>query len=378
MRVEPARIVFVIAALEYGGAEVVLLELVKGLDRTRFVPFVLSLAPPGDLSTEFERAGASVTHLHLRRSARYPAALMAARRAVAPISPSVLHGVLFYGDLTARLLRLSGVKGRVVSALHSSYIGPAWRDVALRVTDGCVDSVTAVSKAVAEARIAAGSVRRSKIVVIPNGIDFARVARPTEPELTALRRRYGLDPEDFVVLSVGRLEPEKNFGLLLDVVAQLARKHPRTRALIVGAGGEESRLRRRAGDLGITERVVFAGQVAPVGPLYHLGSVFVLSSLIEGLPMVMLEAMAAGLPMVLPRLGGIPDVVTHDESAFLYATGDAQGLRQALERVLNGPPGERERIVARARSVVQEGYGMRAMVDATEGLYDRLLARGSA
>jgi glycosyltransferase involved in cell wall biosynthesis len=371
----PRTIAYVIFGLWCGGAEMVLLELVKGLDRSRFRPVVISLAPPDKLSGQFESSGVEVHHLGLRRIVGAPWVFLKALRLVRQIRPDLLHGVLFYGDFTARLLGLlAGGAPRVVSAIHSVYVGPRWCAEALRLTDPLAHAVTAVSDVVAQARLDAGTVRPEKLTVIPNGIDMRRFERPDEAELAALRQRLGVTSDDRVLLCVGQLRPEKNHALLLNVFARVQRRFPRTLLLLVGTGNLLEDLEQQAVALGIGERVRFAGHVAPIGPVFHLAELFVLASRFEGLPMVVLEAMAAELPMVLTRVGGIPEVTDDGRTAWLVPPNDEAELESALIRALEAPESERRAIARAARADVQARFSMERMVEQTERLYDKLLA----
>jgi glycosyltransferase involved in cell wall biosynthesis len=370
----PRTVAYVIFGLACGGAEMVLLELVRGLDRSRYRPVVISLAPPAELSRAFEDSGVELHHLGLRRIHQAPLIFAKALRLVRRLRPDLLHGVLFYGDFTARLLAMLGAAPRVVSAIHSTVVGPRWHAELLRITDRFADSVTAVSDAVARARLEAGTVSADKLTVIPNGIDLARFARPTEVELGALRERFGLAAGDRVMLSVGRLEPEKNHEMLLRVFARVRARFPDALLLIVGSGGLQAALERRAIELAIESRVRLVGHVSPVAPIYHLAELFVLASRFEGLPMVVLEAMAAGLPMVLTSVGGIPEVVEDGRTGWLVPAGDEAQLEAALVRALGAPAAEREAIARAAASDVRARFGMERMVSSTEQLYDALLA----
>lgn len=369
----PRIIAYVIARLACGGAEMVLLELIGGLDRRRFRPVVISLAPPAELSDAFAGVGAEMHHLGLRRSAGFPLAFARALALFHRIGPDLAHGVLFYGDLTARLLAMFGAVPRVVSAVHSPYIGPIWTDYAMRVTDRWADAVTAVSALVAKARIEARTASEDKITVIPNGVDAKRFARPEASALELLRQRFRFSAEDRVLLCVGRLEPEKNHVLLLRVFARLRGRFPQLKLLLAGSGRLESDLRALAGELGVRDQVVFAGQVAPVGPLFHLAEWFVLASSLEGLPMVVLEAMAARLPMVVTRVGGIPEVIEDGRTGWLVPPNDEAAFESALVHALQLPPGERARVAEAAHCEVERRFSVRGMVEATEALYERLL-----
>jgi len=370
-------VAFVIFGLGCGGAEIALLELVKGLDRSRFEPIIISLAPPAALSQAFEAAGVQIYYLGLERVEQAPLVLFRAWRLVRKLRPALLHGVMFYGDLVARLLRMSGETPAVITAMHTTDIGSRGYEQVMRWSDRFTDAVTAVSDDVARSQVRAGSIRSSKVTVIRNGIDLKRLAAPSASELETQRLRLGLNRTDRVLLCVARLEPPKEHGLLLRAFHRLSARAPDVKLLLVGSGRLESELRALAARLGLEQKVVFAGQLSPVAPVFHLADVFAMSSSREGLPLVVLEAMAAQLPMVVTSVGGIPEIVEHDRTGVLVPSGDEQALAAALERVFAMSDEARAAMGLAARRCVEERYRVEHMVTATQNLYERILATHS-
>ncbi len=366
------RILYIIFGLGMGGAETVLFELANGLDRKEFEPIVLSLSPPAALSRKFADAGIAVHYLTMQRLLQAPMTLVSAIRTAQRLEPDILQGVLFHGDLAARLIRLALGKPQVVSALHNVILGKKYVDLVMRYTDSLTDAVTAVSHAVAETHVAAGIVRREKTTVIVNGIEPLRFARPPEADLTRLRERFGIKASTRVLLCIARLGPAKNHALLLRVFAKLSKRVPDVCLLLAGGGRLEPRLRAQAEQLGVTAQVIFAGVIDDVPPLFHLAEIFVLSSTYEGLPMVLLEAMASGVPVVSTSVGGIPEVITNGESGLLVPSGDEVALENALSGLLEGPETERRRLGDRGKAEVVANYGTARLVERTAALYRSL------
>ena len=371
---DPATIVFVIYALGVAGAEVMLLELVKGLDRGRFRPVIVSLAPRAALSDAFEAEGAEIHHLDMRHIEEAPLIIFRAWRLVRRLKPALLHGVMFYGDLTARILRMFHSTPHVVTALHTTSIGPRRFERVMGWSDRYTDAVTAVSNAVARAQVEAGSVSASKVTVIHNGIDISRFASPNETEATRLQAQLGLTQSDRVLLCVGRLEPVKNHTLLLRAFEHLASEFREWKLLLVGRGRLESQLRKLAASLGLEDRVHFTGELSPVAPAFQIADAFVLSSNREGLPIVVLEAMAARLPMVLTSVGGIPEIVEHGVTGLLVPPRDEQALAAALRSLFLMSDDQRQAMAAAGRRRVEERFSAQRMVAATEALYEQVLA----
>lgn len=373
MEREPVTIFYIVFSAVHAGAEMVLLELVTGLDRNRFRPVVVTLAGPGPLTPNFQNAGVEIHHLGMTRIEQAPLVLLKAVQLARRLRPRIVHGVLFYGDLTARLLRLLGATPHVVSAVHSTYVGGRLAELTMRLTDGCTDAVTAVSRAVADAQIAAGSVVARKVSVIENGIDFARFRPPPLNELERLRTRFGLTADDRVLLCVGRLAPEKNHSLLLRVFSKILAGEPRARLLLIGSGELEAPLRDQAHALALGDRVIFGGPVSPVGPVFFLAELFVLASWLEGLPLVVLEAMAAGCPMVLTAVGGIPEVVHDERTGLVVPPNDEEALERALRRMLDASVEQKRDWADAARQEAQSRFSMERMVERTQAVYEHIL-----
>lgn len=187
----------------------------------------------------------------------------------------------------------------------------------------------------------------SKLIYAPLGIDTTEFA-PGTP------RAISVPPK---ILCVGRLAPEKGQALLLEAVAALKAEGCPVHLRLVGDGPDRVWLEQRAAELGITSSVEFAGRIdqARLMDLYRETDLFVLSSLAEGIPMVLMEAMAMQIPCVAPCITGIPELIEHGVDGMLFAAGDVQDLKEKIRNLL-GNPGLREQIGRQARARVIRDY----------------------
>ena len=211
-----------------------------------------------------------------------------------------------------------------------------------------------------------------KVTTIINGVDCHRFACPPAAR-DRLRVELGVRDSDLVIGSVGRLSYEKNYGLLLDAAAGVLTRFP-IRVLLVGDGPETDSLRSQAASLGLEDRVIMPGERRDVPELMSAMDVFVLPSLIEGLPNTVLEAMCAGLPVVATSVGGTPDVVAHGVSGFLVPSNNAAALGEALESLLGDGDLRREMGLS-GRRLAQTKFSMERMVREYEALYERVVER---
>lgn len=220
--------------------------------------------------------------------------------------------------------------------------------------------------------LAARGVDPKKIEIVHNAIppDWGRSAR--EPEASrALRAQLGIGPDRKVVLIVGRLSREKDHLTLLDAVHRL-RPSVAPHLIIVGEGPERPRIEAQIRSLNLTGAVTLTGQRDSAEPYYGIADVAVLSSLSEGSPNALLEAMAAGVPTVATRVGGIPELVTDHESALLVEPGDSSAMNHALLQVL-GDGTLAQRLVERSHELIHERHAPEARMRRLLDIYRAVL-----
>ena len=165
--------------------------------------------------------------------------------------------------------------------------------------------------------------------MVPNGIDTAAFA--TKGGCESLRRDLGIPHGVPVIGTVGRLNEVKSQDLLIRSFAQISNHDPKPHLLLVGDGPERHRLQQLAEDLGISERVHFAGYQSRPEQFLHVMDIFALTSRLEGMPLVILEAWAAGLPVVASRVGGVPKMLAQGQTGLLFDSGDEAALSRGDE-----------------------------------------------
>ena len=242
------------------------------------------------------------------------------------------------------------------------------------------DRVIAVSEHIADQAVQLG-VERGRIRVIRSGVDTQRF-RPRDRALA--RQRLGLAGEARVVLFVGNLEPRKQVDVLLHATGRLRSRVPDVLVFIVGTGAsagaldQTSRLVRLTAELGLEECVRFVGRLGEEDLLaaYAAADVFALPSSSEAQGIAALEAMACGLAVVASRVGGLIGTIADGETGCLVASGDPDGLADALADLLSNPQ-RRSAIGAAARAAVEERFAWRRTVDATIEVYREVLACAS-
>jgi glycosyltransferase involved in cell wall biosynthesis len=212
-------------------------------------------------------------------------------------------------------------------------------------------------------------------LAIPNGIPVADYQRPVASR-KALRKEHGLRDEDVALVCVARLEKQKNHAMLLEAFARALGAEPRAHLLLVGDGGCRKALELRACELGLESKVRFLGQRADVPQILGTADIFVLASQNEGNPLALMEAMAAGLPVVATAVGGVPELIVDRKSGLLVMPGDCEGLALAMLRLFRSAEMRRTMAACAAEQALQT-FSASRMAQAYMELYERIQAGGA-
>jgi glycosyltransferase involved in cell wall biosynthesis len=361
------KLLLLITIAEVGGAQAYVASLLPALVER----FDVAVAAHGDgpLRDAAGRLGVRFLPLrHVRRAInpwRDALGALELVRLLRRERPDILHASSSKAGVLGRLAAATtGVPIRIFTVhgwAFTAHSGMAAR--LYRVADRLVRPLTTVTICVAEHERATGLAARTcsegRTVVIPNAIDSSAVPRT---------RRGRRIPQ---LVAVGRLKAPKDFVTLVRAVAELPQEA--CQLLIVGEGPDRPRLEAEIDRLSLDGRVRLAGERDDVPDLLAEADVFVLSSASEGMPMSVLEAMAAGLPVVASRVGGIPELVADGETGLLIPPGRPDDLAEALRRVLGDSP-LRQRLGDAGRIRVRERFDLASFRRAHVELYSRELA----
>jgi glycosyltransferase involved in cell wall biosynthesis len=231
------------------------------------------------------------------------------------------------------------------------------------------EEVIAVSPDLYEAALSC-RVPAARCHLIENGIDHLQYRRTCTP--AEAKRKHGTPPERWVIGAVGRLSAEKGFDLLLRAVAQILAEGVDAEVWILGSGEERANLERLANDLQIASRVRFWGFQSDPREFYEGMDVYALSSLREGLPNVLLEAMAYEVPAVATKIAGIPRLIEHEKNGLLISSNNLMELQQSLVRLWKEPSLHAQLARAGRETIVQR-YSFAARMERVREIYDRTL-----
>ena len=382
----PIRVLRVIARLNVGGPALHVTYLTRGLaERGYETTLVAGDVARGEESMAFvaQRAGVSVVQLPgLSRElspVRDAIAAWRLARIIRSVRPDVVHTHTAKAGAVGRAAALlAGRRPVVVHTFHGhvlrGYFGTLGTLV-FRVIETALarvsDRLVAVSPEVRDELVGLGVAPESKFSVIRLGIELEpRVAFDGDP--LDVRRRLGIDADRFVVGWFGRMTAVKRTDDLLAALAALCGRGVDAVLLLVGDGDDRVRLEQRAFDLGLARSCLFLGYQEDVAAWYAICDAVVLSSASEGTPVTIIEALAAGRPVVATRVGGVPDVVEDGETGFLVGRGDTAAMAERLE-VLARDPALRTSMGETGRERVLRRYAVERLVGDVDALYRELL-----
>ncbi|MGE3599666.1 MAG: glycosyltransferase [Dehalococcoidia bacterium] len=365
----PMRVLHVISGLERGGAERVLLRVVRGLGDRGIESSVIAARAGGPLAADLRKAGAAVEELGLARLAELPRAVLELRRITAAVAPQVIQGWMYHGNVLARLAGRPGVP--VVFGVRHSLADleaekPGTR-LAIRI-GGLLSSRSAAvvyNSLCSMRQHEAYGYCSSRSRFIPNGFD-TELLSPSIESRRATRARLGLRPESIVVGMVARFHPVKNHRMFLAAARDIRDAVPQTSFVIAGHGvtSPEAGLATLASDLGLADCTILLEDQADIAGLMNALDIAALTSNGEGFPNVVAEAMACGIPVVGTDVGDVAAII--GDAGAIVPAGDTQSFARAVIELSRIDRGD---ISMRARARIQRCFSESAMIDAFAQLY---------
>jgi len=365
------RVVYLAHAFQVGGAEEMVLNLVRHLPE-RFEPHVCCIHEAGPIGDEIARTGTPITVLGLNPGLRRPWDVARIRRYLGETRPQIVHTFLLtaslYGRLAAILARVPILIGTEVNIYENKRGRHA---MAERLLMAGTDRVVVSAQSVRDFYIRQVHADPAKVEVIYNAVDWSTLHTTMTRE--SLRASLGIASDAPVAGIIARLTAQKAHRHLFDALAATPALAD-VQLLVVGDGDLRDDLRVRVEALRLSSRVHFLGARRDLGNLLAAMDVFVLPSLWEGLPLSLVLAMGAAVPVVATSVAGIPEVVHDGRTGMLVPPADSLALGHALSRLF-GDAGLRQRIGREARAEVLPRFGVDGYVSAVTRLYDRLLSK---
>jgi len=381
----PLRVAYLPPSLRPGGAEKQMLALAERLPRDRFQVDFVAIAGSGEYDARAEAAGLRIRILGsappphsgllarlARRGSKTMRYVAVARAARYDVVDAWLYPLDVLAALSRPLTRTPVVVAgrRNLGDFYTTW-GPLDRAMSALATR-LTDVVVANSAAVGANTLEREHLDPAKLRIIRNGVEL--IEPLSADERASHRSALGVAADEFLIGCVANYRPVKRLDLLIDAFVALDGANTRLRLVLVGEGPIRADLQQRIHALGLEGRVRLHGSVLDPRPLYGAFDLVVQASRSEGLPNAILEAAAAGLPIVATAVGGTGEIVVDGRTGLLVPPGDAIALASALQRVA-ADPGLRTRLGAAAREHVAKTFGMERFVAEFAALYEELAAR---
>jgi len=364
------RICHIITGLEMGGAERLVLDI-AGKTAAMGHPCTICVLW-GDAGLLEDRPAENIEVIRLRRKIKWnPFLVWTLYRVLKQMMPDIVHTHLIHATLLGRLAaRWAGVPVIVTTEHNTSnwQVKYGFLHWIYRWTARWNTKIFAVSDAVMERMVRIGRIVEESIQVLYNGIDVR--AFDKNRNRMDKRLKTAMSP---VIGTVGRLDPRKGHRYLIEASVDIIRQYPEASILIIGSGKMESSLKQVASSLGLSERNIrFLGVLKNTSEVLQSMDVFVLPSVEEGLGIAILEAMAAGVPVVATSVGGIPEIVTHGETGVLVAPKNPKMLADAVMDLL-AHPDKADRLRQNAKSMVMKKFDIQGTVEQLMSYYQQFL-----
>jgi len=373
------RVLHLIHTLDRGGAEQLLASWFNWVQDSDFQYEVCCLFSGGVHEDSIRKANVPV-HIAGLKSPYDLIGLGRAARIIARRRPDIVHTHLRYSDLVGPPLSLLTGCRRVLTTIHNTaphYFEPG---IALsRFEAATYKSIsklfpryyTAISQAVAEdIKLHLGN--NSPIWVVYNAVDCERLRATVDRDRSRVRQELSLAEDTPVYICVGRLEYQKGQHKLLEAFDLVLRRQPQAVLLLVGEGSARPALEQQTAQLSRKENVRFLGKRSDVPALLNAADVFVSAAIYEGFGIALAEAMALGVPVISPRVGGIPEFIENNVTGVLTQPGDWEALAQQMLELHNDEP-RRRRLAKAACRYIETNFHISRMVEAYEEIYRHIL-----
>ena len=359
----------VIHALGVGGAEVLVDQMIRRMQKD-FRCIVAVLDEIGEIGTRLQEDGFIVEHLH-RQPGIDRGCATRLRQFADREGAEILHAHQCTPFFQAMLSR--GLTGRrpVVFTEHGRHFPDApsrKRAIVNRMLLKRCDRLFGCGAAVRQALIDNEGLPESRVEVIYNGVDLKALSKPTLGARERIRAEFGYSANDFVVVQVARLHELKDHQTALKAVDEARHKIPGLRLLLAGDGDQRSAIEQTIRERGLEQTVTLAGTRKDIADLLSASDVFLMSSISEGIPLTVIEAMAARRPVVSTAVGGLPELIEHGVSGMLAPSGDASSLAASLVQLYQNAD-LRNQMADVAATRAQEKFSLQGMLNSYRDVY---------
>ena len=370
------RVMQLVSALNFGGLEMLVVDLADKLDKHRYEPVVCCLQM-GPLIERIRDKEIKLIHIEKKPGLDYGLILKLAK-IVKQERIDILHShnkaVLLYGVLAAKIAGTPLIHTRHGRGIVEQFNILSRKMLMRRTLYHLVDLIVSVSHDAAKAALQIYRVPKKRLITIHNGVNVEKYSkRLSAVDIQQIKQRIGIGEHDLVIGNVARLSLEKAHDTLLEAFAIIRQNIENVKLVIIGDGPMRGELEAMTVALGVASDVLFLGMRRDIPELLNLFDVFVLSSVTEGVSLTLLEAMSAELPIVATNVGGNPEVVLDEVTGIVVPPENSKSLANAIVRILTNRQVARKMGQAGKKRVIKH-FSLECMVRSYEDIYDFVLA----
>lgn len=326
---------------------------------------------PSAYVEELSELGIELFTLNMKKGIPDPRAISKLKQIIKKFKPDIVHSHMIHANILARVTRVFVKIPVLISTAHSNNEGGKTRMLLYRATDSLCEITTNVSQDAVESYIQKKACPANKIMFVPNGINLKKFNK-NESYYLDIRRELDLEGK-FIWLAVGRLVEVKDYHTMVTAFTEIVKNDNNCRLLIVGEGILRATLEAYVHSLHMENYIKFLGIRKDIPRLMNASDSFVISSIWEGMPMVLLEASASELPMVATDVGGNGEVIEDGVSGYLARPMDAQDLAKTMRKMMSLSKENRNEMGRKGREFVLAKYDINAIVLRWESIYGNLL-----
>lgn len=329
------KVLSIIGSLGLGGAERVVIDINKNLNKNIFEPIVCCLTTKGTFSSELEKKNIPVIPL-FKKPKFDPMIIYKICKLIKKKKIDLVHTHLWSANFWGRIAaKISGIKTIIITE-HSTDVWKGKRHfIADRLLSYITNKIIVVSNKVKEFYIKKLRINPDKFITIYNGIDLSKFNINTD--VKKKKKEFRVEPAEKVLMTIGRLEVAKAHNIFLKALVIVKEKIPNFKAFIIGGGPLKEEIIQMTKQLDLTEKVIITGLRKDIPSLLSMANIFILSSTREGFPITLLEAMSMGIPAVVTKVGGNPELCLNEKTGFLVEPNNPQVLAAAIVKILTEP-----------------------------------------
>ncbi len=330
------RVLHIMSTVTGGGVERRRLSLAKAFKGSNFQMKLVGTFKSGAIAEQIEENGVEIIEIGDFNGPFHWEKHRKIQKIIDDFQPHIIHGAVYEGVTMAAI---NGFIKKVPVVILEETSDPQNRsakaDFLLRIFSWTADRFIAIAPNVADYLINTAKIDSKKVITINNGVEIPREVSPEE--IKNLRNQYHVKPTDFVIGTVGRLFDDHK--KITDIIAaiKMVENVENLKLLVVGSGRDEKLIKQKAIDLGVQDKVIFTGYQFDTAPFYKLMNVFCIASQREGFGLVAAEAMLHRLPVIATKVGGLQNVVVHDETGILIKPNQPKDIALAINKLYNDP-----------------------------------------